>query len=41
MRKTNRLNNGGSSYFDGFGSNGGSSFGDIPEGALRRGGRTD
>ena len=41
IRKTNRLNNGGSSYFDGFGSNGGSSFGDIPEGALSRGGRTD
>jgi hypothetical protein len=35
------LNNGGSSYFDGFGSNGGYSFGDIPEGALSRGGRTD
>ena len=28
-------------HFDGFGSNGGSSFGDIPEGALSRGGRTD
>jgi len=41
IRKTNRLNNGGSSYFDGFGSNGGSSFDDIPEGALSRGGRTD
>ena len=41
IRKTNRLNNGGSSYFDGFGSDGGSSFGDIPEGALSRGGRTD
>lgn len=41
IRKTNRFNNGGSSYFDGFGSNGGSSFGDIPEGALSRGGRTD
>jgi len=41
IRKTNRLNNDGSSYFDGFGSNGGSSFGDIPEGALSRGGRTN
>ena len=41
IRKTNRLNNGGSSYFDGFGSNGGSSFGDIPVGAISRGGRTD
>lgn len=41
IRKTNRLNNGGSSYFDGFGSNGGSSFGDILEGTLSRGGRTD
>ena len=28
IRKTNRLNNDGSSYFDGFGSNGGSSFGE-------------
>ena len=41
IRKTNRLNNGSSSYFDGFGSNGGSSFGDIPERAISRGGRTD